>query len=129
MPNNAPAVAVIAADSPYTVVCVRGRLTPITAAAVSLSRMAISERPTRLLTIPRQTTYESTAMITASQYIHTAAPAPTIELTEDRPHGDVVVLEVVDARAPSVSQLELLPLTSCGNSTAETDRREGERRP
>ncbi len=48
MPNSAPAVAVIAADTPYTIVFVRGRLTPITAAAVSLSRMAISDRPTRL---------------------------------------------------------------------------------
>ena len=50
-----PPSAHIAAETPNTIVFVRARCTPITAEAVSLSRMAMSDRPTRLFTRPRQT--------------------------------------------------------------------------
>ena len=50
-----PASEHIAAEMPNTSVFVRARCTPITADAVSLSRMAISDRPTRLFTMPRHT--------------------------------------------------------------------------
>ena len=52
---NDPPREHIAAEMPNTIVFVRARCTPITADAVSLSRMAMSERPTRLFTIPRHT--------------------------------------------------------------------------
>ncbi len=53
--DSEPAIAHIAAEMPNTIVFVRARGTPITAAAVSLSRIATSDRPTRLLTRPRAT--------------------------------------------------------------------------
>ena len=75
--DTEPAAAAIAAETPNTSVFVRARLTPITAAAVSLSRIAISERPVRLLTMPRHTRYDTTSTITASQYKNTSCCWPT----------------------------------------------------
>ena len=62
-----PAAAAIAAAMPNMSVLVRVRFTPITAAAVSLSRIAISERPTRLRTMPRLSRKATNSTITATQ--------------------------------------------------------------
>ena len=49
-----PATPAIAPDSPKTIVLVVNRLTPITAAAVSLSRTATMARPIRLRSRPAE---------------------------------------------------------------------------
>ena len=51
-----PDTPAIAAETPKVNTLVRARFTPITAAAVSLSRTATSERPTRLVRRLRTTT-------------------------------------------------------------------------
>ena len=62
-----PGSAHSAADRPNTSALVATTFTPITAAAVSLSRMATSARPARLFTTPRHTRYTTTAITNAIQ--------------------------------------------------------------
>ena len=64
---NQPAMPAIAAEMPKVRVFVRAKLTPMTAAAVSLSRTATSDRPTRLLRRLRTITYATSSRASESQ--------------------------------------------------------------
>ena len=122
--NRAPPVAHIAAETPNTSVLVRALFTPITAAAVSLSRIG-DQRPS-------DSTLHDAAAHEVRDHEHEhrepphehRAPLATPQLAEDRPRRDVVVRDPVDAAGAVGEPRRLLPLHELREQHGEAQRDE-----